>query len=139
MTLYHGVLQPTPCTIMGNPTTCAGLQSCKHGCSSNSHWAAWPNMTKCGTSVCEPQTNYLHNAKPCGQGHIFLASQCTLHNSVIKARIQDCGPAPGNLTTSICTHTTVNRIASVGPGLFRSLTGDSMGRAYWPVSLSRSS
>ncbi len=134
MTAVTGCLQPSPCVINGQNTTC--VNQCQGTCSRNSWWGAYPHFTRCGAlSDCQFQAGLPKPSFQCNTASFYTPAHCGVTNSSWGARIIDCGPAPGTLTTSVCGTHTVARIASVGPGMFRSITGNSMGKMYTTVNV----
>jgi hypothetical protein len=134
-TAVTGCVQPSPCTISGQNVTC--VTQCSGTCSRNSWWGAYPHFARCaGFSACQFQTGLPVPTGHCSTASFYLPGSCGATLSSWGARIIDCGPAAGTLTTDTCaTHTGIPRIASVGPGMYKSITGNSMGKMYTTINI----
>lgn len=138
-TRVTGGVYPTPCVISGHPTTCVG-EKCAT-CKSSSFWGAYPYFSRCnGLSRCWQQRSRTYPLPPgtCNTAYFSAPDPCGQSTFWDIIMIHDCGPGfTSKFTTSgpCGTHTGQPGIASLGPGVFKSCTGDSAGFAYMTISV----
>jgi hypothetical protein len=134
--LVTGVVLPTPCTISTHEATCVQAP-CNGTCSVNSWWGAYPHFFRCSTLSCSFKTSLPKAAGHCSTANFLVPDGCLNTSFFDDVFIKDCGPGyTSAVNTSVCKRASgLHGIASLGPGLFKSVTGNSRGYAYMTISV----